>query len=285
MSNDKSDFGSSTANASAAAAAIGGLVGLAEQSAAAYDSASSNSQMINASTTNAGNNSGGRKRSLAPAPMYPAMGPKLPLINGEHDGDDGVDRNNGGSNVLDDDLHRPSRKQMRSNNHSQHQQHQLVFGLDHGVDLALTADEGEEDDDLAGFRHAHAHLTQQQQQQMSHHHHLHNGEDDEEEEDEEEDEDDFDEEDDVKPRGGRGVGRRGPGGSFPSSSALASASNTTGSGAGPSRAGRRKIKIEFIDDKSRRHITFSKRKAGIMKKVSYSLSMLMTFNRRMSCPR
>lgn len=34
------------------------------------------------------------------------------------------------------------------------------------------------------------------------------------------------------------------------------------------RAGRRKIKIEYIDDKSRRHITFSKRKAGIMKKVT-----------------
>lgn len=33
------------------------------------------------------------------------------------------------------------------------------------------------------------------------------------------------------------------------------------------KAGRRKIKIEYIDDKSRRHITFSKRKAGIMKKV------------------
>lgn len=34
------------------------------------------------------------------------------------------------------------------------------------------------------------------------------------------------------------------------------------------RAGRRKIKIEYIEDKSRRHITFSKRKAGIMKKVT-----------------
>lgn len=34
------------------------------------------------------------------------------------------------------------------------------------------------------------------------------------------------------------------------------------------RSGRRKIKIEFIEDKSRRHITFSKRKAGIMKKVT-----------------
>src|SRR4051812_2610970 len=36
------------------------------------------------------------------------------------------------------------------------------------------------------------------------------------------------------------------------------------------RAGRRKIKIEYIDDKSRRHITFSKRKACILKKVSFS---------------
>jgi hypothetical protein len=33
--------------------------------------------------------------------------------------------------------------------------------------------------------------------------------------------------------------------------------------------GRRKIQIEFIQDKSRRHITFSKRKAGIMKKVRF----------------
>ena len=32
-------------------------------------------------------------------------------------------------------------------------------------------------------------------------------------------------------------------------------------------SGRRKIRIEYIGDKSRRHITFSKRKAGIMKKV------------------
>ncbi|KAI8165791.1 hypothetical protein KHU50_006993 [Colletotrichum sp. SAR 10_65] len=31
---------------------------------------------------------------------------------------------------------------------------------------------------------------------------------------------------------------------------------------------RRKIEIKFINDKSRRHITFSKRKAGIMKKAS-----------------
>lgn len=39
------------------------------------------------------------------------------------------------------------------------------------------------------------------------------------------------------------------------------------------RQGRRKIKIEFIEDKSRRQITFSKRKAGIMKKA-YELTTL-----------
>jgi SRF-type transcription factor (DNA-binding and dimerisation domain) len=33
----------------------------------------------------------------------------------------------------------------------------------------------------------------------------------------------------------------------------------------------RKIEIAFIKDKSRRHITFSKRKAGIMKKVSITI--------------
>ncbi|KAF9310416.1 transcription factor of the MADS box [Podila horticola] len=39
------------------------------------------------------------------------------------------------------------------------------------------------------------------------------------------------------------------------------------------RAGRRKIEIRYIEDKSRRHITFSKRKSGIMKKA-YELSTL-----------
>jgi len=39
------------------------------------------------------------------------------------------------------------------------------------------------------------------------------------------------------------------------------------------KAGRRKINIEFIEDKSRRQITFSKRKAGLMKKA-YELSTL-----------
>ena len=31
---------------------------------------------------------------------------------------------------------------------------------------------------------------------------------------------------------------------------------------------RRRVKIEYIQDKSRRHVTFSKRKSGIMKKVN-----------------
>jgi MADS-box transcription factor len=37
---------------------------------------------------------------------------------------------------------------------------------------------------------------------------------------------------------------------------------------------RRKIEIKFIQDKSRRHITFSKRKAGIMKKVRTTLESI-----------
>lgn len=36
---------------------------------------------------------------------------------------------------------------------------------------------------------------------------------------------------------------------------------------------RRKIEIKFIQDKSRRHITFSKRKAGIMKKVCTDITL------------
>lgn len=38
---------------------------------------------------------------------------------------------------------------------------------------------------------------------------------------------------------------------------------------------RRKIEIKFIQDKSRRHITFSKRKAGIMKKVCRVFSFFL----------
>ncbi len=40
---------------------------------------------------------------------------------------------------------------------------------------------------------------------------------------------------------------------------------------------RRKIEIKFITDKSRRHITFSKRKAGIMKKVSTNCFIYAAF--------
>lgn len=40
---------------------------------------------------------------------------------------------------------------------------------------------------------------------------------------------------------------------------------------------RRKIEIKFIQDKSRRHITFSKRKAGIMKKVRCLSSRFLWF--------
>ena len=39
---------------------------------------------------------------------------------------------------------------------------------------------------------------------------------------------------------------------------------------------RRKIDIKFIQDKSRRHITFSKRKAGIMKKVQLPIGKAVT---------
>ena len=35
------------------------------------------------------------------------------------------------------------------------------------------------------------------------------------------------------------------------------------------KGGRRKINIEFIENKSRRHVTFSKRKSGLIKKVPF----------------
>lgn len=59
-----------------------------------------------------------------------------------------------------------------------------------------------------------------------------------------------------------------------------------GPGRSEKRAGRRKIRIEYIEDKSRRHITFSKRKAGIMKKASrFNCTTILTCTRRMSCQR
>jgi hypothetical protein len=51
--------------------------------------------------------------------------------------------------------------------------------------------------------------------------------------------------------------------------------DSDGSGMPDKRSGRRKIKIEYINDKYRRHITFSKRKAGIMKKVTCNNNMMM----------
>jgi len=47
---------------------------------------------------------------------------------------------------------------------------------------------------------------------------------------------------------------------------------------------RRKIEIKFISDKSRRHITFSKRKAGIMKKVRSFFSPASSQARARGCP-
>jgi hypothetical protein len=46
------------------------------------------------------------------------------------------------------------------------------------------------------------------------------------------------------------------------------------------KAGRRKIPIEYIDDKSRRQITFSKRKAGLMKKVTFLLQDIVLISCR-----
>jgi hypothetical protein len=45
--------------------------------------------------------------------------------------------------------------------------------------------------------------------------------------------------------------------------------------------GRRKINIEFIEDKNKRHVTFSKRKGGLIKKVKF-FSSILTYCRRMS---
>ncbi|PWN43984.1 SRF-TF-domain-containing protein, partial [Ceraceosorus guamensis] len=79
-----------------------------------------------------------------------------------------------------------------------------------------------------------------------------------------EDGDDSDEEGGGKKRRGKRT-KAGSGG--------ASGSQGDGKGEADSTTGRRKIRIEFIEDDSRRHITFSKRKAGIMKKA-YELATL-----------
>lgn len=95
------------------------------------------------------------------------------------------------------------------------------------------------------------------------------------EESEEDDEEDDDEEDEngnkKRKRAGKGLQKKS------STNNAAGAAGAGGRASGGANAaagerdthtGRRKIRIEFIEDDSRRHITFSKRKAGIMKKVS-----------------
>ena len=82
--------------------------------------------------------------------------------------------------------------------------------------------------------------------------------------------------------GGRGAGggggQRGQRGGGVAAAAAAAAVEDVGSGGEEEdeedeegeqkKPGRRKISIQFIEDKSKRHITFSKRKAGVIKKVS-----------------
>ena len=53
-----------------------------------------------------------------------------------------------------------------------------------------------------------------------------------------------------------------------------------GARAGKKTKGRVKIKMEFIDNKLRRYTTFSKRKTGIMKKVSESRKCLRLYQLR-----
>ncbi|CAL9735230.1 pheromone receptor transcription factor [Monosporozyma servazzii] len=62
-------------------------------------------------------------------------------------------------------------------------------------------------------------------------------------------------------------------GSNPNSSNNDNDSNEVGSAGGNNSKERRKIEIKFIENKTRRHVTFSKRKHGIMKKA-FELSVL-----------
>ena len=72
----------------------------------------------------------------------------------------------------------------------------------------------------------------------------------------------------VQGERGRGKGPQGGGGA---------ASSDAGS---KKTKGRVKIKMEFIDNKLRRYTTFSKRKTGIMKKVSESRKCLRLYQLR-----
>lgn len=89
-----------------------------------------------------------------------------------------------------------------------------------------------------------------------------------EESEEDDEEDDDDDEDGGKKRKRAGAkGGKKTGGAGAQTSAKPSGSGAVTSNDRDAHTGRRKIRIEFIEDDSRRHITFSKRKAGIMKKV------------------
>ncbi|WFC97026.1 transcription factor of the MADS box [Malassezia brasiliensis] len=78
---------------------------------------------------------------------------------------------------------------------------------------------------------------------------------------------------DAAPRAGKAPAVDDAPDSSESAEGRAGRKRTPAKGEKDNKTGRRKIKIEFIDDDSRRHITFSKRKAGIMKKA-YELATL-----------
>lgn len=88
--------------------------------------------------------------------------------------------------------------------------------------------------------------------------------------DEEEEEDDDDEDGQAKKRkrGGRASSSSAGSKNGKKDKGPSRLNSGTAVGEPDAATGRRKIRIEFIEDDSRRHITFSKRKAGIMKKVS-----------------
>lgn len=87
-------------------------------------------------------------------------------------------------------------------------------------------------------------------------------------EDEEEEDDDDDDDGTTKGKRKRSKSAASKGGKKTTTKAASATPSVGTSGERDSHTGRRKIRIEFIEDDSRRHITFSKRKAGIMKKVS-----------------
>lgn len=83
--------------------------------------------------------------------------------------------------------------------------------------------------------------------------------------------DDDEDEDDDSGRPKKKVKKTGGKGAAGSGGAAAAAAGGAEEGA---EKGRRKIEIEYIQKKEKRHITFSKRKAGIMKKVSSAATSL-----------